>query len=95
MFQVILCFVSVVFDAVSLILVSLSRTPKQALISASWLRSYILINTNVTGYGFLALGSGDNPTFKSVFTGLVPKDQNSMSSLHSIPLHPLSPIKSD
>ncbi|KAK1921124.1 major facilitator superfamily domain-containing protein [Papiliotrema laurentii] len=62
-FDIILCFVSVCFDAVALILVSLSRTPKQALIS----------------FAFLALGSGDNPTFKSVFTSLVPPEKDSQA----------------
>lgn len=33
------------------------------------------------GYGFLALGSGDNPTFKSVFVSLAPKDQDSQCIL--------------
>jgi hypothetical protein len=29
------------------------------------------------GFAFLALGSGDNPTFKSVFTSLVPPEKDS------------------
>ncbi|ORX40178.1 major facilitator superfamily domain-containing protein [Kockovaella imperatae] len=57
-FDIILLFFSVGLDALALIMVSLANTPKQAIIS----------------YAFLALGSGDQPTFKSVFVSLVPED---------------------
>jgi MFS family permease len=56
--QVILLFVSVCFDALSLILVSTSQSWKNALIA----------------FAFLALGAGDNPTYKSVFVSSVPEE---------------------
>jgi len=60
-------------------MVSFSKTPKQALISMSALPTRDCILT--PGYGFLALGAGDNPTYKSVFTSLVPPEQDSKLAL--------------
>lgn len=62
--QVILLFLSVCFDAVALMLVSTSVTWKHALV----------------GFGFLSLGAGDNPTYKSVFVSSVPSEHASGSS---------------
>ena len=57
-------FLSVSFDAISLILVSLAQTWQQALVA----------------FGIFALGSGDNPTYKSVFVATVPDQHASTSS---------------
>lgn len=67
MVQTILVFLSVSFDAISLILVSLAQTWQQALMA----------------FAIFALGSGDAPTYKSVFVAAVP-DQHASTSLSSI-----------
>jgi hypothetical protein len=64
-FDVILLFLSVCVDAVSLVLVSLSTDYKHALIA----------------FGVFALGGGDNPTYKSVFVAAVPEEHASESVL--------------
>jgi hypothetical protein len=62
-FDIILLFISVCFDAVSLVLVSLSTDYKHALVA----------------FGIFALGAGDNPTYKSVFVASVPEEHASKS----------------
>lgn len=60
-FDVILLFLSVCIDAVSLVLISMSKEYKHALIA----------------FGIFALGAGDNPTYKSVFVASVPEEHAS------------------
>ncbi|KAK4686508.1 hypothetical protein P7C73_g3615, partial [Tremellales sp. Uapishka_1] len=60
-FDVILAFASVLLDAASLVLVSISQSYQQVLGS----------------FSVLALGAGDNPTFKSVFVSAVPPEHAS------------------
>jgi hypothetical protein len=55
--QTILVFLSVTFDAIALILVSLAQSPQAAIVA----------------FGVFALGSGDAPTYKSVFVAAVPE----------------------
>lgn len=62
-FDVILLFISVCIDAISLILISLSTDYKHALVA----------------FGIFALGAGDNPTYKSVFVASVPEEHASES----------------
>lgn len=62
-FDVILLFLSVCIDAVSLVGVSLAQDYKHALVA----------------FGIFALGAGDNPTYKSVFVASVPEEHASKS----------------
>lgn len=61
--QTILVFLSVTFDAIALILVSLAQSPQAAIVA----------------FGVFALGSGDAPTYKSVFVAAVPERHASES----------------
>lgn len=65
--QTILVFLSVTFDALSLLLVSFAQSPKQALMA----------------FTLFALGSGDAPTYKSVFVAAVP-DQHASQALAAL-----------
>jgi hypothetical protein len=58
-------------------LVSTSTTWKHALVGESQLQKSDY--SSLIGFGILAFGSGDNPTFKSVFVSSVPTEHASES----------------
>ena len=65
-----MAFLSVAFDTVSLVLVSLSRTYQHVL----GCKSTPPARADAPAFAVLALGSGDNPTYKSVFVSAVPPE---------------------
>ena len=75
----ILLFFSVCFDAVALMLVSTSVTWKHALVGTFPYAFFTIPADTGTGFGILAFGAGDNPTYKSVFVSSVPTEHASKS----------------